>query len=46
MLKIFQSLVFLLCNISTFDVFFEKTCSNLARESEISGNNRKKLDES
>ena len=34
-------------NISTFDVsFFKKTYSNLARECEISDNNRKKLDES
>ena len=45
--KIFQSLVFLLCNISTFDVFFKKkTCSNLARECEINDNNRKELEES
>ena len=45
-LKIFQSLVFLLCTISSFDVCFQKTRSNLARECDISDNNRKKLDES
>ena len=44
--NIFQSFVFLLCNIFTFDVFFQKTCSNLARECEINDNNRNKLDES
>ena len=31
----------LLCNISTFDVFFKKTCSNLAPDCEISDNNGK-----
>ena len=46
MLKIFQGLVFHLCNISTFDVYFKKTCSNLGRECEINDGNRKKLDES
>ena len=34
--------LFLLFNISTFYVFFQKTCSNLARECEISDDNRKK----
>ena len=42
MIKIFQSLDFLLRNISTFDVFFKKRCSKFARECEISDNNRKK----
>ena len=49
-IKNLSKFCFLLCNIPTFDVYFwyifEKTCSNLASECEISGNNRKKLDES
>ena len=42
--KIF-SLVFLLCTISTFNVYLKKkTCSNLSSECETSDKNRKKIE--
>ena len=46
LLKTFQSLVFHVCNISTFDVFpCKNEYPNLAHECEISDNNRKNLNE-
>ena len=49
-IKVVQSLVFLLCNISTFDVCFFKKCVQISHVSMIrtavSDNNSKKLDES
>ena len=44
--KIYQSLVFLLCNISTFGVFFKKRVQISQLIVKISDNIRKKLDES